>query len=400
MKPIALVIPWYGDNIKGGAEQECNYLAHSLKDEGVQVEVLTTCVKEASADRGINTLEAGDHIESGILVRRFKVRKRNLEKFVPANLKIYHGEAVSLEEEKDYFSEDINSPEMYKFIQEHKDDYRCFVFIPYMYGLTYNGSKACPDNCIIIPCLHDESYAYMRLVKEMMERMKGIIYLSEPECMLAKRLFTLDNVRTAVLGAEVDATWIEDCNPERFRSKYGIKKDFILFAGRKDSGKKADELLSYYNRYIEINPHRKVELVFIGGGNIEIPEKCRDKVHDLGFISAEDKHDALSASSFLCNPSYFESFSIVIMESWLAKRPVLVSEHCAVTTNFCLETNGGLFFKDFSTFAGATDFLLDNNGASKKMGENGFKYVMENFTHEIIGKKYLDFINLCVDKDN
>ena len=33
-KPIALVIPWYGDQIQGGAEKECNYLAHSLTSAG------------------------------------------------------------------------------------------------------------------------------------------------------------------------------------------------------------------------------------------------------------------------------------------------------------------------------------------------------------------------------
>lgn len=397
MKPIALVIPWYGDQIKGGAEQECNYLAHSLKDAGAQVEVLTTCVKEASADRGINTLEEGSHIESGILVRRFKVRARNLERFIPANLKLYNGHSVTLSEEEDYFAEDINSPEMYQYIGAHKEDYKCFIFIPYMYGPTYYGSKECPDNCIMIPCLHDESYAYMRLVKEMVERMKGIIYLSEPECMLANRLFSLEKVKTAVLGAEVDATWSADCNPKRFRNKYGIGNDFILFAGRKDLGKKADELLEFFIKYIEINQHRKIELVFIGGGNINIPEICRDRVHDLGFVSFEDKYDAFSAASFLCNPSYFESFSIVIMESWLAKRPVLVSEHCAVTTNFCLETNGGLYFRDFCTFAGAVDYLLDNRDVASQMGRNGFEYVMNNFTHDVIAQKYLEFINSCVD---
>ena len=132
MKPIALVIPWYGDEIKGGAEQECNYLAHSLKNAGADVEVLTTCVREASEDRGINTLEEGEHIESGIFVRRFKVRPRDMDRFVPANLKIYHGQPVTLEEEKAYFEEDINSPDLYEFIRANKDNYKCFIFIPYM----------------------------------------------------------------------------------------------------------------------------------------------------------------------------------------------------------------------------------------------------------------------------
>lgn len=396
MKPIAIVIPWYGEHIKGGAEQESNYLAHSLQNAGAEVEVFTTCVKEASADRGINTLEAGIREEQGITVRRFPVRQQDLSRFVPANLKIYNGESVSLEEEKSYYEEDINSPEMYQYIKDHQKDYKCFIFIPYMYGPAYNGSKECPDNCIMIPCLHDESYAYMRLTREMMERMKGIIFHAEPEFYLAQKLCKFDKTKTAVLGEGIDTDWHTQCNAERFRDKFGIKKEFILYAGRKDAGKKSDELLEFYCRYIAINPFRTVDLVFIGGGTIDIPEEYKERVHDLGFVSVEDKHDAFAAASFLCNPSYFESFSLVIMESWLAKRPVLVSEHCAVTTDFCLKTNGGLYFKDFATFAGAVDFLLDQQVAAGKMGENGFRYVMENFTHEVIARRYLGFINSCL----
>ena len=70
MKPIGLIIPWYGDEIRGGAEQECNYLAHSLTNAGANVEVFTTCVRDASCDRGTNTIIPGVYTESGITVRR------------------------------------------------------------------------------------------------------------------------------------------------------------------------------------------------------------------------------------------------------------------------------------------------------------------------------------------
>lgn len=399
MKPIALVVPWYGDDIKGGAEQECNYLAHSLQHAGAEVEVFTTCVKEASADRGTNTLEDGAHVESGILVRRFKVRARDMERFAPANLKIYKGESVNLEEEKAYFEEDINSPEMYKYIRENKDHYRCFIFIPYMYGPTYNGSKECPDNCIMIPCLHDEGYARMQLTKEMAERMKGMIFHAKPEYNLAKTLYNLDHVMTDVLGEGIDTEWHATCNAERFRDKYGIEGDFILYAGRKDAGKKADELLKFYCKYMESYPNRKLKLVYIGGGHLDIPDHYKDRIYDLGYVSADDKHDAFAAATFLCNPSWFESFSLVVMESWLAKRPVLVSEHCAVTTNFCLEADGGLYFKDYPTFAGTVDYLLEHPQMADQMGKNGFEYVMEHFTHEIIAKKYLRFLDECLKEE-
>lgn len=396
MKPIALVIPWYGDQIRGGAEQECNYLAHSLKAAGAEVEVLTTCVREASDDRGVNTLEHGVHIESGIVVRRFRVRTRNTDQFAAVNMKIYNGEMVSPEEERIYFEEDINSPAMYEYIRSHKDDYRCFLFIPYMYGPTYHGSMECRDNCIMIPCLHDESYAKLTLTKKMAERMKGFIFHSKPEYLLAKKLYNLRNIKAEVLGEGIDTEWHRECNAYRFRMKYGIQGDFILFAGRKDAGKKADELLKYFCRYIEVNFNREISLVLIGGGVIHIPPEYKDRILDLGFVSVEDKHDAFAAASFLCNPSWFESFSLVIMESWLAKRPVLVSRHCDVTTHFCLETNGGLYYEDFATFAATADYLLDHKDIADRMGENGFRYVTKHFTHEVIAKKYLQFIDECM----
>ena len=392
MKPIAFVIPWYGDDIRGGAEAECNHLAHCFQDMGAAVEVLTTCVREASDDRGKNTRKPGVSVESGIKVRRFKVRKRDVRRFDHANTKLYYSQPVTREEERMYLEEDINSPEMYSYIRENRDKYEFFIFMPYLYGPTYNGSVECPDNSVIIPCLHDEGYAYMELMKERMSRFKGMIFLSKPEGELAHRLYDLSKVKTAVLGAYVESGWEDSCDPQAFREKYNIQDDFILYAGRKDSGKKADELMKFFIQYKKIHKEEKLKLVMIGGGTLDIPEEFQNEVIDLGFVSIEDKHNAFAASFFLCNPSYFESFSIVIMESWLTKRPVLVSEHCAVTTNFCQENNGGLYYDNFGTFCGCLDFMLNNREIADGMGENGYQYVIENFTHEVIGKKYLAFL--------
>ena len=102
-KPIALVIPWYGDQIQGGAEKECNYLAHSLTSAGQSVEVFTTCVKDAASDRGKNTIKPGVYTENGILVRRFPVREhRDLERYAASNLRIYYNNGFTQEDEKIY----------------------------------------------------------------------------------------------------------------------------------------------------------------------------------------------------------------------------------------------------------------------------------------------------------
>jgi len=221
MKPIALVIPWYGDDITGGAEKECNYLAHSLQNEGQAVEVLTTCTKDATCDRGKNTIKPGIYEESRIKVRRFLVREnRNTEAYTYSNQKIYDNNNFDLNDEEVYFREDINSPDMYTFIRKNKDNYKAFLFMPYMYGTTYNGSFECPEKSIIIPCLHDESYAYMQLLKDKMKTFKGMIFLSKPEYKLAQSLYDLKNVKCAVLGAGVDTNWEKSSDPNNFRLKY------------------------------------------------------------------------------------------------------------------------------------------------------------------------------------
>ena len=50
MKKIGFVIPWYGEKIGGGAEAELRGVVHHLKDAGVELEVLTTCVECFASD--------------------------------------------------------------------------------------------------------------------------------------------------------------------------------------------------------------------------------------------------------------------------------------------------------------------------------------------------------------
>ena len=394
MKPIGLIIPWYGDEIRGGAEQECNYLAHSLTNAGANVEVFTTCVRDASCDRGTNTIIPGVYTESGITVRRFQVNiKRDVEKYTESNQRIYNDAGYTRYDEEIYFANDINSDEMYDYIRTHERDYRLFFTIPYMYGITYHACAICPQKVIMIPCLHDESYAYMSVLKERMNALRGMIFHAQPEYELARQLYGLEQVHTAVLGEGIDTDWYGQCDPNAFREKYQITAPFLIFAGRKDAGKKADELCRFFIRFKSELPDIDLKLVFIGGGNlpVSIPDAMADDIIDLGFVSVEDKHNAFAAAEFLCNPSWFESFSLVIMESWLAKRPILVSEHCAVTTNFCHETNGGLYYNNYREFRECIIYLRENKETGDRMGENGFEYVMEHFTHKKIAQNYLDF---------
>ena len=59
-------------------------------------------------------------------------------------------------------------------------------------------------------------------------------------------------------------------------------------------------------------------------------------MRDLGYLDAAEKAAAYAAATVVCQPSVNESFSIVLMEAWLAGTPVLVHARCAVTTHHVL----------------------------------------------------------------
>jgi glycosyltransferase involved in cell wall biosynthesis len=384
---IAFVIPWYGD-IPGGAESECKNTAENLSRKGIEVEIITTCVKEFNSDWNSNYYEEGVSQLHGIIVRRFKVRQRDTELFDRINSKLMRNQKVSSQEERIYIQEMINSDDLYNYIKNHGSDYDCFLFIPYMFGTTYYGSQIHPEKSYLIPCLHDESYAYMDIYKGMFQNVAGLIFHAESEAKLANKIFNIKG-RQIVVGEGMDTDISFDA--KRFREKYGIDNNFILYAGRREPGKNTPLLIDFFCKYKSYSQN-ELKLVLIGSGDVSIPEKFRKDIIDLGFVSKQDKYDSFAAASLVCQPSINESFSIVIMESWLCLTPVLVHSNCAVTKAHCIKSNGGLYFENFEEFEGCLNFYLDNPQLKAKMGTNGKKYVEENFDWDWIIEKYISFL--------
>jgi glycosyltransferase involved in cell wall biosynthesis len=386
---LAFVTPWYGD-IPGGAENLCKHTAEKLALSGLDVEVLTTCVKDFHSDWNLNYYKEGTYEINSVVVRRFKVRERNSNKFNHINNKLMQNQHVSLKEEHHFMQEMINSDDLCSYIRRCGENYTYFIFIPYMFGTSYYGSKIYPSKSILIPCLHDESYAYLNIYKSMLESVSGVIFNSDPEKDFANSLFNLKS-RQVVIGDGVD-TDIK-YSPNLFRKKYGISDKFILYAGRREPGKNVPLLLEYFCKYKE-NTKNDLKLILIGSGQVDIPRIYKNDIIDLGFVPKEDIYSAFSAASILCQPSVNESFSIVIMESWLCKTPVLVNENCSVTKNHCIKSNGGLYFKDYTDFEGCINYYMDHPEMSDRMAKNGMNYVKDNYNWETIIKKYKRFLGV------
>jgi glycosyltransferase involved in cell wall biosynthesis len=382
---IAFICPWYGKDIPGGAEAECRRTVENLQQRGLAVEVWTTCVRDFEGDWSLNYYRPGEYRVEGIAVKRFAVSRRNGELFSRLNQRIMAGEALPREEEKLFLEHMINSPGLYQHLQRQGPHY-LLVFIPYLFSTTYFGSRIHPERSFIIPCLHDEGYARLAVLREAYGQVKGLVFHTRAEQQLGRELFNLPENSAFLLGEGIDT----DLTPEpgRFRLKYHLQDPYLLYAGRRDAGKNTPLLMNYFALYKKRFPS-PLRLVLIGNLPVRIPVERREDILDFGFVPRQDKIDAYGGASLFCQPSVMESFSIVIMEAWLCGAPVLVNTHCPVTVEHCQRSQGGLYFGDYLEFEACLQEILDHPDRAKALADNGRHYVLENFHWDRVTEKFI-----------
>jgi glycosyltransferase involved in cell wall biosynthesis len=387
---LAFVTPWYGPDAPGGAEALVRSTAEQLCRRGVSAEVLTTCARDLYSDWGRDYYRPGVEWIRGVPVRRFPVRRgRDRDVFDAINSRLMAGGSISSAEEVIFMQEMIYSPALLEYMIQHRQEY-IFLLTPYMFGTTYWGAQVCPERSWLIPCLHDESYARLRIYREMFASVKGILFLSWPERELAYRLFPeIAGKPTDVIGAGVDTEYSGD--PAAFRREFGIEGPFILYAGRKEAAKNVPLLIEYFRRYRQTRA-TNLRLVLVGGGPLSTEAIPVEGIHDLGRISRQALFDAYAAALALCQPSARESFSYVLMEAWVAATPGLVFERCPVTTDFVRQANGGLYFSTFEEFAACLDVLLARPDLRARLGVQGREYVMSHFTWDRVLRRYLQLV--------
>ncbi len=387
MTIITFVLPWYGPDLPGGAEAEARRTIQNLQQAGVEVEVFTTCTRDLYADWGKNYHQPGTTTISGTTVHRYPVEPRDRQAFDRINGRLMHNLPIGAGDAQVFLEQMIRSPRLIEAIQVQAAD-RLYVFMPYMFSTTYYGVLAAPDRALMIPCLHDEAYARLPIYQDMFAAARSLMFYTEAEKQLAARLYPPHaNQLRAVLGGGVDNDRIAD--GDRFRRKYGLDGPLILYAGRREAGKNTPLLLDYWSRYWrEEGQQRGARLVLLGSGDVAIPPEAAAGIIDLGFVSVEDKTDAYAAVDIFCMPSIHESFSIVLMESWLAGTPVLVHADCAVTLEHVVRSNGGLYFASYDEFAATISYLLDNPATAAHLGQQGRAYVLANYPWDIIIPRY------------
>jgi glycosyltransferase involved in cell wall biosynthesis len=375
---IAFVTPRFGPDVVGGSEAVMREAATGLAARGWDVDVLTTRARDHYT--WSDAYPPGASEVDGVTVRRFELVReegRYPGQADRGDLERRIAEGIPLDEgqEQAWVNGLFRVPDLYHHLVAERSRYRAIVLSPYLFWTTVVGALVAPERSIVMPCLHDEGYARLRIIARSLSQVARAWYLSEPEWDLARSL-GLDPGVGDLTGAGVPVP--DRYAPDELRARHGLTRPYLLYAGRREEGKGWPVLLDAFAAAVARGAD--LDLVTMGVGEIDAPPSIADRVHDLGFLPDEEAADAFAAAAAYVQPSRNESFSRTVMEAWMAGTPVLANAESDVVRWHCERSGAGVTWTGVDELSAAIEAVAASPGAFASLAEPGRAYVLAHYT--------------------
>ncbi len=389
---LAVIVQRYGADLNGGAELHARYIAERL-NRHAEVDVLTTCARDYISWR--NELPAGLDEVNGLAVHRFPVqRERDPEEFSRLSTSVFNW-PHSLEDELRWLrSEGPTSPALVRHLRRTAGDYDYLIFFSFRYYHAYHGIRAVPRQAVLVPTAERDPVLGLSIFGPIFRGVRALMYNSPEERALIQGVSANHDVPGVVVG--VGSSIPRRGSSRRFRTRTGISGRVALYVGRLDKNKGCGELFEFFRRYVS-QVSSQLQLVLIGSAVIDVPSHPR--IHHLGFVSDEEKFDAMAAADLLVMPSYFESLSMVTLEAWAMRLPVLVNGMCDVLRGQVVRANGGLYYTSYPEFAEALSVIETHSDLRAALAANGRAYFERHYTWGNIERKYLSMLERLQEED-
>jgi glycosyltransferase involved in cell wall biosynthesis len=257
---------------------------------------------------------------------------------------------------------------------------------PYLYWTSIAAVQALGRRVMFHGAAHDEAELHLPIMKAVFEAVGGFSFNSYAEKALVERSFRVAHLPSAVVGNAVVQGFGD---PVAARQALGLEPDepFVLCLGKVERSKGTHLLVDLWQLYRRRRPDAP-RLVLVGPVNEDLPGGAGVLV--AGGQPEETKWGALSACRFLVSPSAWESFGLVVVEAWLAGKPVLVNSRCEPTVEHCRRSGGGLWFGHYGDFEAAVDLLLAHDGLRHRLAHKGTGYARHQFAWPAIVDRYDD----------
>ena len=230
---------------------------------------------------------------------------------------------------------------------------------------------------------------------------------------LIKLGFPTEKIQVCYNGVDPQKYNPENVNSEdikKIRESYGIKEDepMILFVGRLVGVKGVDKLIMAMPHVLQKYP--KAKLVVVGVGDLQEYLTNLVKImrlHDIvklnfNFISEEERILHYAACDVAVFPSLYEPFGIVALEAMSMERPVVVGAAGVSGMReivICRGEDQCGFHIDPSNpsdIAWGINSALENPEKRKRLGKNGRKRILEEFTWDKIAERTIELYEQIV----
>src|SRR5437762_1489050 len=305
---LAFITPRFGDEVVGGSEAVMREAAAGLAGRGWEVDVLTTCARDHYTWR--NEYPAGVTHLGGLTLRRFPAISPAVEERDALGRRILLGLPLSYDDQCRWINATLRVPALFRYLLEHAERYQAIVVSPYLSWITVACVDVAPERTVLMPCVHDESYAHLDLFRATLAKPALLWFLSEPEYEVARSLAPLPEHVVTGAGVEVPASY----DAQGFRRRHRVDRPFVLYAGRREPEKGWDRLMAGFELSVE-SYGLALDLVTIGAGKPIIPPSLARRVRDLGFLSEAERNNAFAAAEAYLQPITNESVSPTVMES-------------------------------------------------------------------------------------
>jgi glycosyltransferase involved in cell wall biosynthesis len=380
---LGLVVPRYGAEVIGGTEHWLRLLCeHLVAMKRWQVEVFTTCA--TSAATWSDELPPGDIVLGGVTVHRHRSVSGRDPRYAELNAVIRQDPAQVTDDVARRFVELVGPVCPDVLDQADASDCDLIAVTPYLFWPAVYGAPRLGRRVIFHGAAHDEPELHFPIMREVFASVGGFAFNSQSERALVERTFPIAHLPADVIGNTVTEG---GGDPVAARDVLGLapEEPFVLCVGRVERDKGTHALAELWRLYRRRRPGAP-RLVLLGPVNEELAGD--DDVLVAGRQSEDVKWGALRGCTFLIAPSLWESFSLVVLEAWLAGRAVVVNGRCEATVEHCRRSGGGLWFADYVEFEVVVDRLLSDAALRDHLAVQGGAYTRRQFSWSAVVDRY------------
>jgi glycosyltransferase involved in cell wall biosynthesis len=378
---VAFVVQRYGTEVVGGAELHCRWVAEHVAARH-EVEVLTTTATDYLTWQ--NVLPAGQSRVNGVAVRRFPVvRERREEVFFPVANKVCFFEHTDEDERRWLEEHGPVAPALVEHLRGHEQDYDAIVFFSYRYWTTYFGMQIAPAKSLLVPTAEHDRVLYLRLFRDFFRLPAAIAFNTPEEKELIERVTGADNLPGEVVGTGIERPAVVPV--DEVAPRLDLLGDYVVYVGRIEPEKGCAVMIDHFLRW-QRETRAKTTLALFGRSTMTFSENAHVRL--MGVVPDGEKLAAVARSRALLMPSRHESLSMVVLEAWMMRRPVLVNGDCEVLRGQVLRADGGLYYRRYEEFAAAMDLLVSEPGLADRLGGQGHDYFQANYSWPRIMEKY------------